>query len=84
MMTALVVDVPESMPAKYVSFRIAPLNQPGSLLLSHRHSERLKGVEESLYRGTLAIASGDSSTSFDYAQDRLLCSLGMTYHGEPE
>ena len=52
-----------------------------------RHSERPKGVEESLVRVTFAIASGDSSISFDYAQDRLLRSLrqaqgrplGMTY-----
>ena len=54
------------------------------LLLNHRHSERLKGVEESPVGVALAIASRDSSTSFDYAQDRLLRLLGMTHHGERE
>jgi hypothetical protein len=52
-----------------------------------RHSEQPalslskgpKGVEESLVGVAFTIASGDSSIPFDYAQGRLLRSLGMTY-----
>jgi len=50
-----------------------------SVTTQPRHSERPKGVEESLVGVTFAIASGDSSIPFDYAQGRLLRSLGMTY-----
>ena len=46
------------------------------LLLSHRHSERLKGVEES----PSAMARVASAQRFLDS----LRSLGMTDHGEPE
>ena len=44
----------------------------------------MQGIRRNLYVEANLSLQTDSSTPFDYAQGRQLCSLGMTYHKMPE